>query len=45
MYWKVEKCNWFFLKLVNTDSRYNKNIKTTTCKHIQNGQDVRPKNS
>ena len=30
---------------VNIDSRYSKNGEITTCQHIQNGENVRPKNT
>ena len=30
---------------VNIDSRYSKNAEITTCEYIQNGQNLRPKNT
>ena len=29
----------------NVDSRYNKNREVTMCEHVQNGENVRPKNT
>ena len=41
----LEKCKWFLFCYINVDSSYSKNVEITSCEHIQNGQNFRPKNT